>query len=164
MLTDAKPSVDPGAYLPISCCVSLFFSDWLHLKICLFQMSGHCLPVCVHRRNIKEVCYCGLSCVCRLILCVQSLTCCWLLTPRLFFPPPLLISLLLLYSHLFFFICLYPLLFLLSFRLLLCLLPPWQLSVQLPVCTVSPSRQRRVCTALRNKPLFCTTVLQQRCW
>lgn len=24
-LTDAKPSVDPGAHLPISCCVSLLF-------------------------------------------------------------------------------------------------------------------------------------------
>lgn len=74
----------------------------------------------------------------------RSLTCCWLLTQRLC---PRFSSFPCFSSHLFFFSCC----FLCSLSLSLCpilhllyLLPLWQLSVQLPTSTASPSRQQRV--------------------
>lgn len=96
---------------------------WVHLKICL------------------SVCVTVITSPAR--LCVElesSLTCCRQPTPRLFFPP-LFSSSFWLSSHLNFLVMssVPPPFFFLT--LIFCLLPPWQLSVQPPESTVSPSTQ-----------------------
>lgn len=122
---------------------------------------GVCLTEITHRRCVTVASYLLALCVCVQRILESSLTCCWLLTPRQFFPfsfpcfSSALISfcpccilcpfLLILFSS-----------FSTSFLPGSCLFSYLQVQYHLP-------DTNEYCAAYKNKLLFCTTVLQQRC-
>lgn len=128
------------------------------------QRSWLFFTVCVWQKKHK-VCYCNWLPACPLCVCSENcgeqLTSCWLLTPRIFFPPHFLASPLL--SSPFCPCCiLCPFLLILFSFFSASFLPGSSLFSYLRVRYHLPDTDE-YSAAYKNKPLFCTTVLQQKC-